>query len=78
MPHGSKRGATARGRGCQVALKPRLVALRQDIVWLTEFDGQMMNKVQFLLDGTMGFLNIEQSNGIKVLTVVSVVGFRPP
>jgi magnesium transporter len=59
------------------ALQPRMTALRQDIASLTDFDAQMMNKVQFLLDATMGFLNIAQNNGIKVLTVVSVVGIPP-
>ena len=38
---------------------------------------QLSNKVQFLLDATLGFINIEQNNGIKVLTVVSVVGVPP-
>ncbi len=33
--------------------------------------------MQFLLDATLGFISIEQNNGIKVLTVVSVVGVPP-
>jgi magnesium transporter len=58
-------------------LKPRLVALKADLLSLTDFDAQMMSKVQFLLDATLGFLNIEQNDGLKVLTVVSVVGIPP-
>jgi magnesium transporter len=58
-------------------LKPRMASLRQDILSLTDFDAQLMNKVQFLLDATLGFLNIEQNTGLKVLTIVSVVGIPP-
>ena len=58
-------------------LTPRLVALRQDVGSLTEYAAQMLGTVQFLLDATLGFLGIEQNNGIKVLTVVSVVGIPP-
>lgn len=58
-------------------LKPRFRTLRQDIASLSDYDSQLSNKVQFLLDATLGFINIEQSNGIKILTVVSVVGVPP-
>jgi len=37
----------------------------------------MSNKVQFLLDATLGFINIEQNNGIRLLTVVSFIGVLP-
>ncbi len=57
--------------------KHRVKTLRQDIVSLSDYDTQLQNKVMFLLDATLGFINIEQSNGIKVLTVVSVVGVPP-
>jgi CorA-like Mg2+ transporter protein len=35
------------------------------------------NKVQFLLDAIRGFINIEQNDLFKVLTIVSVVGIPP-
>ena len=57
--------------------RPRLKTLRQDIASLSDYDTQLSNKVQFLLDATLGFISIEQNNGIKVLTVVSVVGVPP-
>ena len=57
--------------------KGRFVTLRQDTLSLADYDVQLSNKVQFLLDATLGFINIEQNNGIKVLTVVSVVGVPP-
>ena len=58
-------------------LRPRFKTLRQDIASLTDYEAHLTNKVQFLLDATLGFINIEQNNGIKVLTVVSIVGIPP-
>jgi magnesium transporter len=55
----------------------RFRTIRQDITSLMDYDVQLNNKVQFLLDATLGFINIEQNNGIKILTVVSVVGIPP-
>ncbi len=55
----------------------RCSTLRKDIASLMDYDVQLSNKVQFLLDATLGFISIEQNNGIKVLTVVSVVGVPP-
>jgi magnesium transporter len=56
---------------------PRFKTLRQDIASLSDHDTQLNNKVQFLLDATLGLISIEQNNGIKILTVVSVVGVPP-
>ena len=58
-------------------LKTRLATLRQDITSLNDYDQQLNNKVSFLLDAVLGFINIEQNNSVKVLTVVSVVGIPP-
>ena len=58
-------------------VKPHLRTLHQDIVSLTDYDHHMNGKVQLLLDATLGLINTEQSNIIKVLTVVSVVGVPP-
>ena len=58
-------------------LRPRFKTLRQDVASLSDYDTQLTNKVQFLLDATLGFINIEQNNSIKILTIVSVVGVPP-
>jgi magnesium transporter len=58
-------------------VKPRLDTLRQDIASLSDYDSHLVNKVQLMLDATLGLINIEQNNIIKVLTVVSVVGVPP-
>jgi len=62
-------------------LSPRLLArlktLGRDIASLNDFVAQTTNKVQFLLDATLGFISIEQNEGMKLLTVVSFVGVTP-
>jgi magnesium transporter len=59
------------------AEKPRLETLRQDVASLSDYDVHLTNKLQLLLDATLGMINIEQNNIIKVLTIVSVVGVPP-
>jgi|SRR5579859_2430853 len=58
-------------------VRPDLETVRQDILSLTEYDAQLTNNVQLLLDATLGLINVEQNNIIKVLTIVSVVGVPP-
>lgn len=55
----------------------RLGATSKDIGSLHEYEGQLSNKVQFLLDAVLGFITIEQNDLFKVLTIVSVVGIPP-
>lgn len=69
--------AEAGGDWIPKPLRPRFKTLCKDVASLTDYDAQLTYKVQFLLDATLGFINIEQNNGIKVLTVVSVVGVPP-
>ena len=57
--------------------KARLGAVAKDISSLNEYEGQLSNKVQFLLDAVLGFITIEQNDLFKVLTIVSVVGIPP-
>lgn len=58
-------------------LHARLDIQRSDIASLNDYDAYLTNKVQLLLDATLGLINIEQNNIIKVLTIVSVVGVPP-
>ncbi len=55
----------------------RLKALRTDIASLTDYEGHLSSKVQFLLDATLGFINIDQNDIVKTLTIASVVGIPP-
>ena len=58
-------------------LRPRLKTLRQDVASLSDYDNHLTDKLQFLLDAVLGFITINQSNIIKVMTVVGVVGVPP-
>lgn len=58
-------------------LRARLKTLARDLQSLSDYDNQVTNKVQFLLDATLGFINIEQNNGIRVVTVASIIGIAP-
>lgn len=55
----------------------RLKAVRQDVLSLNDYEAQLTNKVQFLLDAVLGFINISQNDIFKVLTVWSIVGIPP-
>jgi magnesium transporter len=58
-------------------VKPYLKTLRQDALSLNDYEIHLTNKVQLLLDATLGLINIEQNNIFKVLTIVSVAGIPP-
>ena len=63
--------------GGETVLCARLRTIGRDLQSLTEYDSQITSKVQFLLDATLGLINVEQNNGIRILTVVSLVGIPP-
>jgi magnesium transporter len=58
-------------------LKSRLKTARQDLVSLVDFEAHLSGKTQFLLDAILGFINTDQNDIFKVLTIVSVVGIPP-
>ncbi|MET0414045.1 MAG: CorA family divalent cation transporter [Polyangiaceae bacterium] len=55
----------------------RLHVIKSDVTSLNDYQTHLSNKVQFLLDATLGFINIQQNDIVKALTVVSVVGVPP-
>ena len=55
----------------------RLRTVRSDLSSLAEFEGHLSGKVQFLLDAVLGFINTDQNDMFKVLTIASVVGIPP-
>lgn len=57
--------------------RTRFETLRADITSLAEYQTRLADNVQFLLDATLGLINIEQNNIFKVLTIVSIVGIPP-
>jgi magnesium transporter len=58
-------------------LHAHLDAAHKDLDVLCEFDNQLTDKLQFLLDAVLGFINIDQNDVIKILTVASVVSIPP-
>jgi magnesium transporter len=57
--------------------KTRLSTAQQDLASLVDFEAHLSGKTQFLLDAILGFINTEQNDIFKVLTIVSVVGIPP-
>lgn len=57
--------------------RTRLETLRQDIASLNEYETRLTDKVQFLLDSTLGFISIEQNRTFKIMTITSVIGIPP-
>lgn len=58
-------------------VRDRLKSVQKDVSSLNEFSTHLTDKVQFLLDSTLGFINIAQNSLIKVLTIVSIMGIPP-
>lgn len=59
------------------ALKARLKTAGSDVQSLNDYEVHLTDKIQFLLDAALGFINTEQNNLFKVLTIASVVGIPP-
>ncbi len=55
----------------------RLKTIGRDVVSLSDHASFLNNKVNFLLDATLGMINIEQNAIIKIFSVAAVV-FLPP
>lgn len=58
-------------------VKPYIKTLRDDAVSLNDYVNHLTNKVQLLLDATLGLISIEQNNTFRILTIVSVAGIPP-
>jgi len=56
---------------------PRFKTIERDINSLADFEVHLSNKAQFLLDAILGFINTEQNDIFKVLTIASVIGIPP-
>lgn len=57
--------------------KERVKMLYRDVVALTDQTAFLSNKVTFLLDATLGLINLQQNQIIKIFSVAAVV-FLPP
>jgi magnesium transporter len=59
------------------ASKRRLDAVSKDVVSLSDYESRLSDKIQLLLDAILGFVNIQQNDLFKILTIVSVAGVPP-
>lgn len=59
------------------ASKRRLEAVSKDVASLSDYETRFSDKIQLLLDAVLGFINIQQNELFKILTIVSVVGVPP-
>src|SRR5258708_22426483 len=50
---------------------------QSDLLSLADYETHLSDKVQFLLDAVLGFINNKQNDMFTVLTIVSVVGIPP-
>lgn len=55
----------------------QLLTLLKDIASLNDYANFISNKISFLLSATLGLVNIEQNNTIKIFSVAAVI-FLPP
>lgn len=58
-------------------VKARLKMVSSDVLSLNDYEVHLTDKIQFLLDAALGFINTEQNNLFKVLTIASVIGIPP-
>ncbi|HEX4270644.1 MAG TPA: magnesium transporter CorA family protein [Rhizomicrobium sp.] len=58
-------------------VKARLKMAGADVQSLNDYEVHLTDKLQFLLDADLGFINVEQNDLFKVMTIWSVVGIPP-
>jgi magnesium transporter len=57
--------------------RKRLDAVTKDVASLSDYETRLSDKIQLLLDAVLGFINIQQNDLFKILTIASVVGVPP-
>lgn len=65
------------GSSFDIDTKARLSIVMKDLSSLSDYASFISNKVNFLLDATLGMVSIEQNNIIKIFSVAAVI-FLPP
>ena len=61
----------------EAGIRAQLESLQRDVASLNDYETHLTDKIQFLLDATLGLTNIDQNNIFRILTVVSVIGIPP-
>src|SRR5579883_3296755 len=55
----------------------KLKSIARDVASLSDYERHLSDKIQFLLDASLGMINVDQNDIFKILTLVSVVGIPP-
>jgi magnesium transporter len=58
-------------------LRAQLKSMARDATSLNDHSSFLINKIQFLLDATLGMVSLEQNNVIKIFSVMAVVLLPP-
>ena len=69
--------AGGEGKKATAALRQEAKTLQRDATALADHAAYLSNKINFLLDATLGLINLEQNQIIKIFTVAAVA-FLPP
>ncbi len=70
-------GTSGDGAPLKGDLQGDIKSMSRDVQGLSDYANFLANKLQFMLDGTVGLVSLEQNNIIKIFAVLSVV-FMPP
>jgi len=65
------------GHGMSHESQARLDLIAKDVDSLSGHEAHLSDKIQFLLDSTVGLLGVEQNDIFKLLTIFSVIGIPP-
>ena len=57
--------------------RPRFERIDRDVGSLSAHESRLSERIQFLLDASLGLIGVEQNDVFKILTMVSVVGIPP-
>jgi magnesium transporter len=58
-------------------LRKRVKLIHKDLTSLSEFEQQLGDRIEFLLDSVLGLINMDQNEVMKVMAIASVVGIPP-
>lgn len=70
-------GANLGGQAVSAASRAGIKSMSRDVAGLSDYAAFLSDKLQFLLDATIGMVSIEQNNIIKIFAVLTMV-LMPP
>jgi magnesium transporter len=65
------------GAKIEASVHAQFDRIKRDVDSLSAHESRLSDKIQFLLDASLGLIGVEQNDIFKVLTVVTVIGVPP-